>query len=171
MELLTVIKCPAAWGCGGYCSAQPNPSIIGVRSSCVPCTPDICTLYALLCITIALRVLHFSAVHLSCIDASLLLRIGIKKVSHLHYRGYSVLEMGDTIPHTTHTNTSPCSINTRFFATAIQYLAHVMYFGLPGTCGTSAIPSEKLFSKAGEVVATRRSNIKPKNLLCFGIVQ
>jgi len=55
-----------------------------------------------------------------------------------------------------------------------------MYFGvpvhIPGTCGTS-VPSERLFSKAGEVVAARRSNIKPKNvdmilfLLCFGIVQ
>ena len=43
------------------------------------------------------------------------------------------------------------------------------------------MPSEKLFSKAGEVIAARRSNIKPKNvdmilflnknLLCFGIVQ
>ena len=42
-------------------------------------------------------------------------------------------------------------------------------------------PSELLFSKAGEVIAARRSNIKPKNvdmilflnknLLCFGIVQ
>jgi len=30
--------------------------------------------------------------------ASLLLSIGIEKVSHQHYRGYSVLEMGDTIP-------------------------------------------------------------------------
>jgi len=34
MELLTVIKCPAARGRGG---AQPNPSIIGARSSCVSC--------------------------------------------------------------------------------------------------------------------------------------
>ena len=108
---------------------------------------------------------------LSRIDDSLLLSIGIEKVSHQHYRGYSVLDMGDTIPHTTDTDTSPCSIDTRFFATAIQYLAHVMYFGLPGTCGTSAIPSERLFSKIGEVVAARRSNIKPKNLLCFGIAQ
>jgi len=43
------------------------------------------------------------------------------------------------------------------------------------------VPSEKLFSKGGEVVAVRSSNIKPKNvdmilflnknLLCFGIVQ
>jgi len=50
---------------------------------------------------------------------------------------------------------------------------------MPGTCGTS-VPSERLFSKADEVVAAR-SNIKPKNvdiilflnknLLCFGIVQ
>ena len=108
---------------------------------------------------------------LSCIDALLLLSIGIEKASHQHYRGHSVLEMGDTISHTTDTDTSPCSIHTWFFATAIQYLAHVMYFGLPGTGGTSAIPSELLFSKAGEVVATRRSNIKPKNLLRFGIVQ
>ena len=38
MELLTVIKCPAARGRGG---ARPNPSIIGARSSCVSCTPDI----------------------------------------------------------------------------------------------------------------------------------
>jgi len=38
MELLTVIKCSAARGHGG---AQPNPSIIGARSSCVSCTPDI----------------------------------------------------------------------------------------------------------------------------------
>ena len=39
---------------------------------------------------------------------------------------------------------------------------------------------QRLFSKAGEVVAARRSNIKPKNvdlillnkhLLCFGIIQ
>jgi len=43
MELLTVIKCPAAPGRG----ARPNPSIIGAQSSCVSCTPDICTLYAL----------------------------------------------------------------------------------------------------------------------------
>ena len=43
------------------------------------------------------------------------------------------------------------------------------------------MPSEKLFSKAGEVIAARRSNIKAKNVdmilflnknsLCFGIVQ
>jgi len=43
------------------------------------------------------------------------------------------------------------------------------------------VPSKRLFSKAGEVVAARRSNIKPKNMdmilllnkkfLCFGIVQ
>ena len=55
-----------------------------------------------------------------------------------------------------------------------------MYFGVPGTCGTS-VPSDRLFSKAGEVVTARRSNIKPKNVgmipflnknvLCFGIVQ
>jgi len=32
VELLTVIKWPAARGCGG---ARPNPSIIGARSSCV----------------------------------------------------------------------------------------------------------------------------------------
>jgi len=38
-----------------------------------------------------------------------------------------------------------------------------MYFGVPGTCGTS-VPSERLFSKAGEVVAATRSNIKPKNV-------
>jgi len=41
------------------------------------------------------------------------------------------------------------------------------------------VPSEKLFSEAGEVVAARRSNVKPKivdmilflnkNVLCFGI--
>ena len=56
----------------------------------------------------------------------------------------------------------------------------MMYFGVPGTRGTS-VPSERLFSKAGEAIAARRSNIKPKNvdmilflnkkLLCFGIVQ
>jgi len=34
-----------------------------------------------------------------------------------------------------------------------------MYFGVPGT----SVPSER-FSKAGEVVAARRSNIKPKNV-------
>jgi len=44
MELLTVIKCPAARGHGG---ARPNPSIIGAHSSCVSCSPDMCTLYAL----------------------------------------------------------------------------------------------------------------------------
>ena len=38
-----------------------------------------------------------------------------------------------------------------------------MYFGEPGTYGTS-VPSERLFSKAGEVVAATRSNIKPKNV-------
>jgi len=32
MELLTVIKCPAARGRGGYCSARPNPPIIGART-------------------------------------------------------------------------------------------------------------------------------------------
>jgi len=37
MELLTVIKCPAAWGHGG---ARPNPSIIGAHYLS-------CTLYAL----------------------------------------------------------------------------------------------------------------------------
>ena len=52
-----------------------------------------------------------------------------------------------------------------------------MYFGVHGTCGTS-VPSESLFSKAGEVVA---ANLKPKNVdmilflnekvLCFGIGQ
>jgi len=80
---------------------------------------------------------------------------------------------------TTNTDTSSCSIDTWFLATPIRYLAHVMYFGVHGTCGT-AVPSEK-FSKAGEVVAARRSDIKPKNVdmilllnknvLCFGIVQ
>ena len=54
-----------------------------------------------------------------------------------------------------------------------------MYLGVSGTCGTS-VPSERLFSKVGEVEAARGSNIKPKNvdmilllnknLLCFGIV-
>ena len=60
MELLTVIKCPASRGCGG---ARPNPSIIGGRSSCVSCTPlhPLCTV----CTTIAPRVLHFSAVHIT----------------------------------------------------------------------------------------------------------
>ena len=42
----------------------------------------------------------------------------------------------------------------------IRYLAHMMYFGVPGT----SVLSERLFSKAGEVVAARRSNIKPKNV-------
>jgi len=64
MELLTVpvIKCPAARGRGG---ARPSPSIIGARSSCVLCTPDISELHPLctVCTTIAPRVLHFSAVH------------------------------------------------------------------------------------------------------------
>ena len=57
MELLTIIKCPAARGFSG---AQPNPSIISARSSCVLCTPlhPLCTM----CTTIAPRVLHFSAV-------------------------------------------------------------------------------------------------------------
>jgi len=64
---------------------------------------------------------------------------------------------------TTDTNTSSCSIDTWFLTTLIRYLAHVMYFGVPGTCGTS-LPSERLFSKAGEVVA---ANIKPKNLDCM----
>jgi len=32
MELLTVIKCPAARGRGGYCSERPNPSIIIAES-------------------------------------------------------------------------------------------------------------------------------------------
>jgi len=63
---------------------------------------------------------------------------------------------------TTDTDTSSCSIDTWFLATLIWYLAHVMYFGVPGTCGTS-VPSER-FSKAGEVVAATRSNIKPKNV-------
>jgi len=60
MELLTVFKCPAVRGRGG---ARPNPSIIGARSSCVSCTPDIylsCTLYALCASPLAPRVLHFS---------------------------------------------------------------------------------------------------------------
>jgi len=58
MELLTVIKCPAARGHSG---ARPNPSIIGARSLRVSCTPlhPLCTV----CTTIAPRVLHFSAVH------------------------------------------------------------------------------------------------------------
>jgi len=43
MELLTVIKCPAARGRGG---ARPNPSIIGAHSSCVVHVL-LCTLYAL----------------------------------------------------------------------------------------------------------------------------
>jgi len=63
-----------------------------------------------------------------------------------------------TITDTTNTDTSSWSINTWFLATLIRYLAHVMYFGVPGTCGTS-VPSERLFSKA-----TARSNIKPKNV-------
>jgi len=51
---------------------------------------------------------------------------------------------------------------------------------LPGTRGTS-VPSERLFSEAGEVVAARRSNVKPKivdmilflnkNVFVFGIGQ
>jgi len=57
MELLTIIKCLAARG-----AAVCDPTHIGARSSCVLCTPDICTLYALLCTTIAPRVLHFSAI-------------------------------------------------------------------------------------------------------------
>jgi len=32
MELLAVIKCPAARGRGGYCSVRPNPSIVGPRT-------------------------------------------------------------------------------------------------------------------------------------------
>jgi len=32
MELLTIINCLAARGRGGYCSARPNPSIIGVHT-------------------------------------------------------------------------------------------------------------------------------------------
>ena len=72
------------------------------------------------------------------------------------------------------------SANTWFLAIPIRYLAHVMYFGVPGRCGTS-VRSERLFSKAAEVVAARRSNIKPKNvdmilflnknLLCSSVVQ
>ena len=79
-----------------------------------------------------------------------------------------------TIIDTSDTDISSCSIDTWFLATHIRYLAHVMYFGVPGTCGTSVL-SESLFSKAGEVVAARRSNIKHKNvdmiLFLCGIVQ
>ena len=52
--------------------------------------------------------------------------------------------MGDTIPQL---SIPPIPILPH--AVSI-YLAHVMYFGVPGTCGTS-VPSEKLFSKSGEV--------------------
>ena len=62
-----------------------------------------------------------------------------------------------TIIDTTDTDTSSCSIDTWFLATPIRYLAHVMHFIVPGTCRTS-VPSERLSSKAGEVVAARRSN-------------
>jgi len=50
---------------GAAVRARPNPSIIGARSSCVLCTPDISELHPLctVCTTIAPRVLHFSAVH------------------------------------------------------------------------------------------------------------
>ena len=68
-----------------------------------------------------------------------------------------------TIIDTSNTDISSCNIDTWFLATHIRYLAHVMYFGVPGTCGTSVL-SESWFSKAGEVVAARRSNIKPKNV-------
>jgi len=74
MELLTVIKCLAARGRGG---ARPNPSIIGARSSCLLCIPDISELHPFICTmctTIAPRVLHFSAVHLilcSCVQCTI----------------------------------------------------------------------------------------------------
>ena len=78
-----------------------------------------------------------------------------------------------TVIYTSDIDISSCSIDTWFLATHIRYLAHVMYFGVPGTCETS-VPSER-FSKAGEVVAARKSNIKPKNvdmiLFLCGIVQ
>jgi len=60
MELLTVIKCPAAMGCGG---ARPNPSIIDARSSRVSCSPDYLHPLCTVCTTIVPRVLHFSAVY------------------------------------------------------------------------------------------------------------
>jgi len=56
-----------------------------------------------------------------------------------------------TIIDTTDTDTSSCSIDTWFLATPIRYLAHEMYFGVPGT----SVPSER-FSKAGEVIAATR---------------
>ena len=68
-----------------------------------------------------------------------------------------------TIIDTTDTDTSSCSINTWLLAIPIRYFAHVVYFGVPGTCGIS-VSSEKLISKAGEVVTARRRNIKPKNV-------
>ena len=63
------------------------------------------------------------------------------------------------------TDTSSCSIDTWFLTIPIWYLTHMVYFGVPGTCGTSVL-SERLFSKSGElhVVAATRSNIKPKNV-------
>ena len=65
-----------------------------------------------------------------------------------------------TIIDTSNTDISSCSIDTWFLATHIQYLAHVMYFGVPGTCETS-VPSER-FSKAGEVVAARQVTSNPR---------
>ena len=91
-----------------------------------------------------------------------------------------LVEMGDMIPQLLIPPIPILPHDTWFLATPIWYLAHMMYFGVSGTCGSS-VPSKRLFSKAGEVVAARRSNIKPKNvdmilflnknLLCFGIVQ
>jgi len=40
MEWLTVIKCPATRGHGGYCSGRPNPSIIGTGARMHYIIPD-----------------------------------------------------------------------------------------------------------------------------------
>jgi len=68
--------------------------------------------------------------------------------------------MDNTIPQiidTTDTDTDTYSIDTWFLATPIRYLAHLMYLCLRRTYGTSVL-SERLFSKAVEVVAVGRSS-------------
>ena len=74
-----------------------------------------------------------------------------------------LVEMGDMIPQLLIPPIPILPHDTWFLATPIWYLAHMMYFGVSGTCGSS-VPSKRLFSKAGEVVAARRSNIKSKNV-------
>ena len=71
-----------------------------------------------------------------------------------------LLEMGDTIPLSIDTtNTDTYSIDTWFLATLIRSSRDVVCVYVPGTWRVEHLYHHRLFSKAGEVVAPRRSYV------------